>query len=257
MLEIKYSKLSEIPENYQDLYTFNDETKEYILSKVNLPPSKEKDFQNVYQSLKKERSDHSKTKEKLKFFSDVNKETLHADLAELEELRITSSKFENNEEKIQNLVNARLKPYEREKEGLKSKIDEYTNEISKLKSVISSKKIKDSLLKTAHSSNVLRTAIDDVLMYASLFEVTEEGDVLHKEERLSPEIWLLNIKEKKPHWWESSVGSGAKGDSSLGKITGIELNPWDKNSWNLTEQIRITREHGQDKANQLKKLARK
>jgi hypothetical protein len=256
MLKLKYDSLDQVPAKYLDLYEIKDGV--YLLTGVELPPSKEADVQRLQTALTKERSDHSSTKEKLKPFENIDPATVQASLDELEELRIKVDGLKDTdvEGKVQKLVDSKVErikaTYEREKQQLTTKLSTYEQQVADLSGTITKTKINGALMKAAQENKIVPTAMEDILLHSSMFEVSESGDIISKESKLDVNVWLQDMKDKRPHWWPASVGGGASGSNSNG---GGSNNPWSKASWNLTEQGRILREQGADKAGQLAKLA--
>ena len=253
-LKFQYESANDIPEQYKELYT--EKEGKFVLTGVDLPPSKEEDVARLSEALRKEKSDHASTKEKLKSFDGIDATSVHSQLDELEELRLKVDKNQVDDEKIEKIVEARvarkLAPVERERNSLQSKLKEIEAENSDLKGSITKGKILSTISKAAQEAKLVPSAMEDVKMYSGLFDINEKDEVVLKDTGLAVDVWLQDMKDKRPHWWETSRGGGAAGG---GSGAGIQNNPWRKDSWNLTEQGKIMRESGIEKAKQLASLA--
>jgi hypothetical protein len=110
-------------------------------------------------------------------------------------------------------------------------------------------------------SKVVDEARADVIMLANqVFEVGDDGKTVQTKENpygvtlgLSPEVFLGEMQDKRPHWWPTSVGGGAQGSgNTFGTGAG---NPWANDTWNMTKQGEYVRANGLDKAEQMAKAA--
>jgi len=59
------------------------------------------------------------------------------------------------------------------------------------------------------------------------------------EAGITPDIWLTDMKEKRPHWWPTSQGGGAGGGAGG---SGGGSNPWGAKSWDLDAQGAMVRQ---------------
>ena len=93
---------------------------------------------------------------------------------------------------------------------------------------------------------VVDTAIEDVTLLAErIFTIDETGKVVAKDNvgctpGISPEVWLNEMQQKRPHWWGPSAGGGAGGNRGGGSFTS---NPWSAEGWNMTQQGQIYNEN--------------
>ena len=107
-------------------------------------------------------------------------------------------------------------------------------------------------------AKVLPEAHDDALLLAErVFEIREDDGAIVTRDQVGttpgvdPQVWLTEMRERRPHWWPSSQGGGAKGSGA-----GLDAvdNPWNPKAPNLTEQARIMAANP-DRAKQLAKAA--
>jgi hypothetical protein len=109
-------------------------------------------------------------------------------------------------------------------------------------------------------AKTLPSAEDDVLLLAErVLEVTEDNRVVTRDgvgvpPGLDAKAWLAEIQPRKPHWWPPSIGGGGKGSGPGGGFGGGP-NPWSAEGWNLTEQGKLLKQHGREKADVLAKAA--
>lgn len=253
-----YATQDEIPETYRDLYEERDG--QFHLQKIEgLATSA--DLSRVSRSLEAERAAHKKTKEGYAALGDRPIDEVLRDLDRIPELEAAASdKFDPA--KLEELAEARLKtklsPVERERDQYKTKLAEAEQRIAQFEELARQRSIHDAVRAAAGKAKVIDTAMDDVLMLAErMFEVGEDGEVTARDgvgvtPGVGPEVWLTEMQSKRPHWWPPSVGSGGKGSGGSG---GFTTNPWSADGWNLTEQGRVLRELGADKAAQMAKAA--
>ncbi|UFK26675.1 hypothetical protein [Roseobacter phage RDJL3] len=252
MLELLYNSADEIPEGYADLYTEKDG--KWHLTGVKGMKT-ETDTNKLSKSLREEREAHKKTKDKLAKLGgdDVDIDEVVEQLDELEDLRARIEAGEGgkvDEAKLEELVEARLKrqlkPLERERDQLKSRNQELEGENGQLKTTINNGTIESRLRELATSENVVGSAMDDIVfMGTHMFEVAEDGAIVAKEGArgveagITPDIWLADMKEKRPHWWPASQGGGAGGGAGG---AGSGSNPWGAKSWDLDAQGAMVRQ---------------
>lgn len=265
-LKLKYAKREDLPAGYEELYDEKDG--EFVLTGVEGMKT-DADITRLTTSLANERKDHKATKEKLAVYADLDPTEVHAKLDRVEELEAevatlkkSGGKDGPDEQAIERLVESRVKravaPIERERDALKKANGELTAKVTDLDSSLKGGKIERTVSKYATDLKVVGTAMDDVLLNANqVFEVAEDGEVVTREgvkgvtPGLTPDVWLKDMQEKRPHWWAPSVGGGAGGGHGS-KHTGA--NPFSAKDWNMTEQGKLVRENPA-KAEQLAQLA--
>ncbi len=258
-LKLSYDSLEDIPEKFRELFTEKDE--KWSFSGVDGMRTND-DVTRLEAALSKERKDHKKVKDDLKNkFGDLDAEQVRADLDELAELRLKvteNPEGKKTDELVEQRVKVRLAPIERERDKLKNDVLTLTNERGELASTISRGKIEGHLRKAADGAKIVGTAIEDVIAIGgNLFELNDDGQAVAKENAglqpgLTPDIWMTDQKEKRPHWWPASEGGGAKGAKDG---SGGGNNPWSKGAWNVTQQSQYVRTHGTAKANAMASAA--
>jgi hypothetical protein len=252
-----YSTKEEIPEKFLELY--EERNGLYHLTQISGLQS-EADVSRVKTALTQERQEHASTKQKFQsFLGDKKLEDVQALLDKIPELEAAAS-GKIDDEKLNTIVETRIKtklsPVERERDQAKEKIFELESKIFTYENQNKQRVIHDSVRSAAIKSKVLDTAQEDVLLLAErMFEINDEGKVTAKDNvgvtpGVSPEIWLTEMQQKRPHWWPNSVGGGARGGNGVG---GFANNPWSAENWNMTEQNRLYLQLGPDKAEQMAK----
>lgn len=251
MLDLIYDTKDAIPAGYEDLYTEKD-GKWHLTGIKGMKTSD--DVTKLQVSLRKERDDHRKTKDKIAKLGgdDVDFDKMLADLDELEDLRVRIEAGEGgkiNETKLNELVetrvNRQLRPIERERDQLKSRNQELEASNGELKGTINRGTIESRLRELATNEKVVASAMDDVVFMAThLFEIAEDGEIVAKpgarglQDGTTPDVWMVDMKEKKPHWWPVSQGGGAGGGKDG---AGNGANPWGAKTWDIEAQGAMVR----------------
>lgn len=267
-LELTYDSQDAIPAGFEELYTERDGT--WHLTAIKGIKS-QADIDKINGGLRKERQAHKETKDKLKTWEDWangrSTEDLQTELDEKDELQARIDAGEGgeapDESAIQKLVDARVRrevtPIQRERDRLAAENEELNTRVGDLSGTITRGKVESAIRDAATAAKLLPTAIDDALTAGgNIFELTEEGEILTRDNvgvtpGVAPDVWLTEMQERRPHWWPNSQGGGAGGSND--NSPNLSGNPWSAKGWNKTEQGRIVREQGIDKAKQLAKAA--
>ena len=255
-LKLTYSSVDEIPENFRDLYEEQNGT--FRFAAIDGLKTQE-DINKITIGLDKERKEHKETKSKLNpILGDRTPEEVLAQLDRIPELEASAGKIDDD--KVNAIVESRVKtkvaPLERELNQLKAKSAESEQLIQTYQSKEKQRSIHDAVRQVASKMKVLDTAQEDVLMLAErMFEVNEDGTVTAKDgvgvtPGVTPDVWLTEMQQKRPHWWPPTVGGGGKGSGQGG---GVANNPFSAGHWNLTEQGNLVRNMGIEKASQIAK----
>lgn len=259
LLKAVYEKQDEIPEAFGELYT--ERGGKFELTGVEGVKT-QADFDRVHVGLTKERAEHKAAKEKLAKWGDLVYEDVRSQLDQIEELRLkaeSSADPKKNEALIEAAVRTRTLPLERERDGLKSKLEEATKALGEATQREKIRKIHDAVRAARIKAKVLDTAEEDLLIYAErVMDVDEQGRAVTKDNvgvtpGLEADALLMELQPKRPHWWPPSEGGGSKGGQGNGGLNGA--NPWKTD--NLTEQLRFITQHGREKAAQMAKAAGK
>ncbi len=259
-----YDKLEEIPTQFQELFT--ERGGKYELTGVEGIQT-QANVLRLETALQKEREDHKKVKENLNKFSVLGstpEELIQKlDLFEEYKLKAESTSGTVDETKIQAIVDSKVARekavFDRQVKSLLDEKSSLTTQLQELSGTITRSKLETALRKAAESAKVNVTAIEDIVIIGErMFEVTNDGKIFTKDglnsvqAGLSPEIWLSDMKNTRPHWFPTSQGGGANGS---GGANGGANNPWTKEGWNMTKQGETIRTLGMEKASQMAKLA--
>lgn len=258
-LDLVVDDITTVPEAYQTLYEEKDGKHHLNIKVKGMKP--ETEFTTVHNALRKERTDHATTKQKIKPFEALgNLDEVQAQLLRIPELEI-AAEGKIDDKKVDKIVEqrvvSRIAPVQRERDTLKTQLDDLTKQVEGFKTQEKTRKVHDSIRSAAAKANVRGEAMEDALILAErVFEVRDDdGAVVVKEgvgitPGLDPQSWFSEIQPKRPHWFQDSVGGGATG--STGSGTGP--NPWTAENWNMTEQGRIYNQ-SQSRAENLAKAA--
>lgn len=276
VLKSVHDSQDEIPEAYRELYTEKDGKWELTgIQGVKTTA----DVARLESALTKERQKTAGFRDKLKLFNGNGDLSVDASIddwrtraseqqAELDKIDEYKQAAEGkmDEAAIDSLVSKRveatlkskLAPVERELATTKASNEELTKENTSFKAAATRRQIHDAVRDALTAAKIVPSAFDDALALAERhFEVTEDGKVLTREDAgvmvgQEPKGWLEEIQPKREHWWPGSVGGGSRGGGGGG--TGGK-NPFSHEHWNLTEQGRVLRDHGAEKAKQLAEAA--
>ena len=243
VLKAVVDTLDGVDEKYHDLYSEKDG--KFVMQPIEgMKPLGE--FNTVYSALAKERIDHKATKTTLSAFGGMDAEDVRAKLDKLPELEIAAS-GKMDEDKIEKVVasriNTQLAPVARERDKLRADLVERENVIAGFQTEKRQRVISDTVTKAARTLKVLDTAQEDAVLLAErLFDLGEDGSVVTKDGvGVTPGItaaeWLVDMREKRPHWWGASAGGGA----GAGKGGAGGPNPFTADGWNMTEQGQLMR----------------
>lgn len=257
-LKAVVENLDNVDERYHDLYEERDG--KYQLKRIEGMRT-DADVERLQTALSKEREEHRRTKDSYSFLKGMDLDDVRERLDSFEELKIRAEKGDVSDEKLDQLVEARIKtktaPLMRELDQLKGERDQLKETVGTFEAKEKRRTIKDAVTKAAQESKLRSEALEDAVMLAeSVMQIDDEGNVITKDgvgvtPGVDPKVWLSDMQERRPHWWPESVGGGANG--GRGKAGG-GLNPWTAKNWNMTEQGRIFKENP-DRAHQMAKAA--
>jgi len=260
-LKLIHDSIDEIPEQYRDLYA--EEDGKFRLTGVQGIKTQE-DVDRVQEALRKEREDHKATRQKYKVWDDYDFDEVMSKLDRFDELEVAAKGSKEDmdqrlEELAEKRAQSRLAPTERELKTVRRQAEELQAEVETLRQEKTRREINDRVREAASQAKIRSEALDDVLLLASaVFELGEDGQVLTRENRfgippgLSPDVFIGEMQDKRPHWWPNSTGGGAQGSGQGG---GFANNPWAKDTWNLTEQGQVIKERGEEVAEQMARAA--
>jgi hypothetical protein len=152
-------------------------------------------------------------------------------------------------EKIEKVVENRVKALRAE---LEKQVSTLTSERDALTSRLVEIEINQGVIVAATKRGLRPTAIPDVVGRAhKVFQLVNgvptafEKDgktVRYGRDGISPltlDEWAEGLVAEAPHLFESNAGGGAAGNASGGGARGSVKNPFRKESWNVTEQMRL------------------
>lgn len=246
-----YTDEAQIPEALKDFYTKKGDRWELnvVIEGVE-GVTTFSNFERLNGALKKERADHKAVRDSLKKLNGKSIDEVIAALDEIDDLRTQLDAADpKNLKKIDELVEARLKtkvaPLERERDELKGKLTTAETANVEFQKKERQRKIHDAVRDAATKAKVLPEALDDALMLADrVMDLDDDDKVVVKDGTdygvgLTPVSWFGELQTKKPHWWAPSEGNGAGGNRRNGSAGN---NPWDANSWNVTQQSQLVRQ---------------
>lgn len=250
-LKKKYAKQEDIPAGFESLYT--EVNGEYVLTEVDGLTS-DADVARLTESLRKEREDHKKAKDAARAVTSVlesaniSVDDLGGALDELSAFRESGTKPADTTK-----LNMEISQLRRTNADLTKSVEGLTTENTGFKQANTQRTIHDALSKAAANSGIKDVAVlEDIQLYGSLFSIDEAtGGVVTRDGFMQPEVWLSDMKEKRPHWWplnEGGGGTGGKGGPTQG------ANPWAAKTWNVTQQAQMYKENS-TRAEQMAKTA--
>jgi hypothetical protein len=249
VLKAKYAAETEVPEDYKALY--EERGGEWVLVQIDGIKT-EADVTRVQRALTAEKEAHKKTRQTFDDILDGRKpEEVKAQLDRIPELEAATGQLD--ETKINTLVEARVKaritPIERERDQLKQQVTERDGKIVAFETKEKLRTVSEHVTAAARKAKVQESAIEDVVMHAERIFQIDEGKVLTPE-GISPEVWLTDMGNRKPHWWGPTQGGGGRG----GNGNGFAGNPWTADNWSLTKQGEVMRQ-SREKAEQMARAA--
>lgn len=259
-LKALYATIDEVPEAFRGLY--EERGGQFHIAKIEGIKT-DADIARVQRALDAEKKGHGEIKQRWgTFFGDKKPEDVQAMLDRIPELETIAASKNINEEKLNEIVEGRLRskiaPVERQAQTLQGQLAEAQQIIEQFKTKETTRTIHDGVRGEANKLKVIDSAVDDVLMYAErVFEVSEAGELVTKDgiagvtPGLSPSVWLTEMQQKKPHWWPASRGGGAGGGNGGGNLAD---NPFTAENWNMTAQGRLYQENP-GRAKQMAELA--
>lgn len=221
------------------------------------------DFSKLTGGLTKERADHKALRDRYAPLGERKLEDAIAALDRLPELEAAAA-GKLDEGKINGIVEQRitgkLAPVQRQLQQAQSALAERDVVINGYKQKELTRTVHDAVRSAVGASQGFQaSAAEDVLMLAErVFEVDESGKVVTKDNvgvtpGIEPAVWLTEMAQKRPHWWGTSQGGGAAGNTAKGgSLQGG--NPFTDANWNVTQQNVLIR-NDRPKAEQLARSA--
>lgn len=262
-LKHQYDKQEDIPEAHREL--FSERNGKWELTGVTGIQT-QANVDRLERTLANERAATKDAKDKLAEWTALGEspDDVRKRLDEIDELELKAKGKPDQAE----LDELRGKWEKRAKAPLELEISRLTKERDELKASNEEhigrdrqRKIHDAIRSAATEAKLRPEAIDDALVLGErIFDVAEDGSVVTKDQvgvapGLQPKDWLGEIRDRRPHWWPGSIGTGAPGSGGRGGFPAGADNPWSAAGWNLTKQGSYVREHGLEKAEAMAKAA--
>lgn len=264
-LQAVHDSLDDIPEQFQELYT--EKNGKFELTGI-AGVKTQGDIDRLQTSLHKAQQDNKDLKAKFSVWGDLDHEDVMAKLDRMPELEAAAAgKLDDAaieeivNKRVEGTINSRTAPLERRIKELEATNGELTEANGKFVAADRTRNIHDAVREQLTKQKVIPEAHDDALMLADrVFEIREDdGAIVTKDQvgvtpGVTPEVWLNEMQERRPHWWPGSVGGGAGGGKGGGP-TGFSNNPWSHENWNMTKQGEVLRTQGREKADAMAKAA--
>lgn len=238
-IEIVVDSLDNVPSVLHPEYTERD-GKYHLTGVVGMKT--QADIDKINGALAKERNDLKAHKERYGVLGDKDPSEILASLDRIAELEAAAG-GKLDETKINEIAEKRLTsklaPIQRELDTAKVTLAQKDELINGFNEKDRKRTIGDSIREASTKSNVIPTALEDVIMLAErMFEVDENGKVITKDgvgvtPGVDASVWLTDMQAKRPHWWPASKGAGAGGSGGGGGFTD---NPFTHDGWNMTAQ---------------------
>jgi hypothetical protein len=239
-LKYEVTSLDDIDATLHGLYQATADGSKYVLEVEGVKPLT--DFNKVYSSLEKERNDHKQVKQRLSAFGELEPETIQQQLARIAELEEIAKNTTFDESKLDAMANARAlartQPIEAEKKQIAERAKELEARIAKYEQIDRQRRMADEFSAKIKAAKVDPRFEETIMLKAErLFNETDEGKFLTKDEYLPFDMWLMQQQTVAPYWWGDSVGGGATGS----KTSFRGSNPFV--TGNLTEQAAMFNEN--------------
>lgn len=263
-LSVTVDSLDSLPESIDPRELFTEQDGKFVLTGV-AGMKTQADVDTIKGYLQTERDEHKETKKKLRSFDGIDADDVSTKLGRLAELEVlTKGQQEDFDTKLEELtearVRSRLSPVERDLKKANDSLSELGEELTILRAEKVERTILDNLRVVAADTKLPSEAMPDAeLLAQNIFTIDEhtgkpvtKANSLGFTEGVEADVFMQELREKRPHWWPESRGGNATGSGGGG---GFPNNPFSGKHWNLTEQGRVIREHGREKADQMAKAA--
>ena len=240
-LKMSYDSESAVPSEFKDAFTEQDG--KFVLT-GEIEVKTEADVQAVLDAKAHIKTELADVKGQLKAFDGIKVDEYKSMQNELDVLRAKMKDGGADEETINAIVEKRLaretEAFNKERDELSAKLKDaeefrFSTEKNKLISDSLKGKVSESILDEA--GFVLDTHME---RQADGTYLTKASDRFGLDAGLTAEQAVAKLTESRKHWQLQNVGGGAQGNTSTNSTTN---NPWSKNSFNRTEQHKITLEN--------------
>jgi hypothetical protein len=260
-LKFKFKSKDEIPAEHLSLYAERDGA--WVLDVDGaVEKAKLDEFRNNNLTLSKERDE---LKQRFDGIDPEEARKLLAEKQKLEEEKLLRGNADTNEaekaekekaaerERIEKVIEGRVKGIKGE---LEKQVSALTAERDALNNRLTTVQIDQGVTAVATKRGLRPTAIADITARArTVFKLVNgvpaafEADgksVRYGRDGLTPmtlEEWVDTQVSEAPHLFESNAGGGAAGNASGGgagaRPHGLQKNPYKRETWNLTEQMKL------------------
>lgn len=240
MLKAIYETQEEIPSQYVDLFELRGG--KWALVKIE-GLSTEANVLRLQTALTAEKQTRKDLEAKLNLLGDRSVEEI---LADLDRIPILEAKIKGGtgEDEVNAIVEARVKvataQFSRQLANVEKERDTFKQQNEELTSSAKQAKIEKAIIDAAKKAGVREINIDDAVLYCSrVLDVLDDGSIVTKDNAgvvpgLDP-LTLLQDMRGKRGWWDADASGQLKpGDPARGGV-----NPWKKDTWNLTQQSEI------------------
>jgi hypothetical protein len=237
-LKLTYTSKAEIPSEVQSHYAEREGAWHLDVEGGAVPKAKLDEFRQTNISLVKERDE---LKAKVGKFDGIDLDVLRTKAAKAEELekQITDGKGGD----IDKVLNARLQP-------VLDQLSAIRKEKEAAETSLRAKTVNEAALAAATKRGLRASAHEDVLARAArslklgdggVVQVVDGGGAVRysKADGVTPmtlDEWAGELIAGAPHLFNDNAGGGAAGNGSGGAGTGGDVNPWKKETFNLTKQ---------------------
>ncbi len=244
MLKFSYANEADIPADIRKFYTAAADGSFVLQVEGVVPVAKLNEFRENNRAMKAE--------------LDTLKATFEGvDAGEYKKLKTRAELIEDGKaiaaDKVEAKIAERLAAVKTEHDKA---VAELTKKLTEATETVARHEIDGALRKAGAELGLLDTAVDDLILRGrSVFKLVDgkvvgygpDGKELFSPKDGSPlavKDWTENLSKTAPHLFKPSSGSGAGGSGSGSGGAGgggTGKNPWKKETYNLTEQMAITR----------------
>lgn len=241
-IEEMYEKYEEIPEKYTHLFEQKDDK---WLFKTDVKSNEIQGAKKLKELLNKEREAHKVTRDKLSDYNGISPEEFSEVMKKIDEISEPTSDDSLVKKHLAQLNKVKNKgreaALERKLNVATSERDNLIKQLTEQQEQQRRQEVLNALKDQAIKSNVIPSAVDDVVAIAGGMFESVDGSIIGKEmdgvaHGQDVQSWMSEMRNKRPHWWSDSVGAGATGSRGKSLSSG---NPFSKDGWNLTEQAKI------------------
>lgn len=253
MLKPEIEKLDELDKALHPLYTQRD-GKFVFTGLEGYDPTAVTKLQGVVEKERRNASEHATALKPWKtLFGDKKAEDIQAELDRIEEYKL-AAKGKLDEGELEARVTARLgsatKPFERKLNEAAEKLAAAEKTIGEYQAKERRSLVHSAVREAALASGALPESYADggglLAVLEGVLEVTEDGKVQSRDGAgypagLDVAKLLQQVQARQGYFWGPSKGGGANGGNGGSRLP-AGTNPWKKETFNRTEQMRLLKE---------------